>query len=61
MKWSVEESIKASKALEQFNITWLEEPTIPDDIDGYRTIVKKSPFLSPMVKIFIVIMNLGIT
>lgn len=38
MKWSIEHAVKAAKALRQFDIHWLEEPTIPDDYDGYRRI-----------------------
>lgn len=38
MKWSIETSIKAAKQLNNYNILWLEEPTIPDDYDGYRRI-----------------------
>ncbi|CAM3729119.1 MULTISPECIES: mandelate racemase/muconate lactonizing enzyme family protein [Paenibacillus] len=38
MKWSVETSIKAAQLLAPYNIFWLEEPTIPDDYDGYRRI-----------------------
>lgn len=38
MKWTIETAIKAAKSLSQFNILWLEEPTIPDDYDGYHRI-----------------------
>jgi L-alanine-DL-glutamate epimerase-like enolase superfamily enzyme len=41
MKWTVETSIKAAKQLKDFNILWLEEPTIPDDYDGYNRISKE--------------------
>ena len=41
MKWSVDEAIKASHAFEEFDIFWLEEPTIPDDVDGHRRIMEK--------------------
>lgn len=39
MKWTVDESIKASKALAEFDVYWLEEPTIPDDVEGHRRIL----------------------
>jgi L-alanine-DL-glutamate epimerase-like enolase superfamily enzyme len=39
MKWSVEEAIRAARALQPFDLTWLEEPTIPDDVDGHRRIL----------------------
>ena len=36
MKWTVEEAIRAARAFQPFDLTWLEEPTIPDDVDGHR-------------------------
>lgn len=41
MKWSIETAIKAAKQLKPFDILWLEEPTIPDDYDGYHRISKE--------------------
>lgn len=41
MKWSIETAIKAAKQLRQFDILWLEEPTIPDDYNGYYRISKE--------------------
>lgn len=38
MKWSVEKAIKAARAFEPFDLHWIEEPTIPDDIEGNRRI-----------------------
>jgi L-alanine-DL-glutamate epimerase-like enolase superfamily enzyme len=38
MKWSIETAIKAAKLLQQYDVLWLEEPTIPDDYDGYKRI-----------------------
>ncbi len=35
---SVEEAIKAARAFEPFNLVWFEEPTIPDDFEGYGRI-----------------------
>lgn len=35
---SVEEAIKAAKAFEKYNIYWFEEPTIPDNYQGYGEI-----------------------
>jgi L-alanine-DL-glutamate epimerase-like enolase superfamily enzyme len=35
---SVEQAIALSKAVEQYDITWFEEPTIPDDYLGYGKI-----------------------
>ena len=38
MKWSVDKAIKACKLFSPFNLTWIEEPTIPDDFEGNRRI-----------------------
>ena len=38
MSWKPERAIRAAKAFKPFNILWLEEPTIPDDFEGYRRI-----------------------
>ncbi|GDY25135.1 MULTISPECIES: 3,6-anhydro-alpha-L-galactonate cycloisomerase [unclassified Agarivorans] len=35
---TVEQAIALSKAVEQYDITWFEEPTIPDDYLGYGRI-----------------------
>lgn len=35
---SVDESIRFARAIEPFDITWFEEPTIPDDYAGYGVI-----------------------
>ncbi|SHH84332.1 mandelate racemase/muconate lactonizing enzyme family protein [Clostridium grantii] len=40
--WSVEKAIKAVKALEPYDILWLEEPTIPCDFKGYARIADHS-------------------
>ncbi|WP_159565517.1 mandelate racemase/muconate lactonizing enzyme family protein [Budvicia diplopodorum] len=39
---SVEQAIALSKAVESCNITWFEEPTIPDDYDGYAKIAEQT-------------------
>lgn len=39
MRWSVDEAIRASRALAPYDLTWLEEPTIPDDVRGHARIV----------------------
>ena len=31
MKWSVDGAIRAARAFQPYDLTWLEEPTIPDD------------------------------
>jgi L-alanine-DL-glutamate epimerase-like enolase superfamily enzyme len=41
MRWSVEEAIRASRALAEYDVYWLEEPTIPDDIEGHGRIARE--------------------
>lgn len=38
--WDVQEAIDWMKKLEKFKITWIEEPTSPDDVLGHATIAK---------------------
>jgi L-alanine-DL-glutamate epimerase-like enolase superfamily enzyme len=40
MRWSVNEAIDAARALQPCDLTWLEEPTIPDDVDGHARIAR---------------------
>jgi L-alanine-DL-glutamate epimerase-like enolase superfamily enzyme len=39
MGWSVDAAVRAARALAEFNLVWLEEPTIPDDVAGHARIV----------------------
>jgi L-alanine-DL-glutamate epimerase-like enolase superfamily enzyme len=41
MRWSPDEAIRAARAFQSFNLVWLEEPTIPDDISGHARIVRE--------------------
>jgi L-alanine-DL-glutamate epimerase-like enolase superfamily enzyme len=41
MKWGVDESIKRARAFQPFDLVWLEEPTIPDDVAGHARIVRE--------------------
>ncbi|MCB8822160.1 mandelate racemase/muconate lactonizing enzyme family protein [Microvirga rosea] len=41
MKWTVDGAIRAARALQPFDLTWLEEPTIPDDPAGHARIVRE--------------------
>jgi len=43
MRWSVEQAIRASRALAKFDVYWLEEPTIPDDVEGHVRIQHEGP------------------
>jgi len=38
MIWSVPQAIRMAKRLEEFDLFWLEEPTNPDDYEGYAKI-----------------------
>ena len=39
--WSVEKAIRAARAFAKHDLYWLEEPTIPDDIEGNRRIERE--------------------
>ena len=39
---SVDQAIKASQAMTPYDLTWFEEPTIPDDLAGYRKIAENT-------------------
>ncbi|WP_410963372.1 enolase C-terminal domain-like protein, partial [Salmonella sp. SAL4455] len=41
MRWSVEEAIRAARALADSAPVWREEPTIPDDVPGHVRIVRE--------------------
>jgi L-alanine-DL-glutamate epimerase-like enolase superfamily enzyme len=40
MKWSADEAIRRARALRDFDLVWLEEPTIPDDVAGHVRILR---------------------
>ena len=41
MRWSVDEAIRAARALRDFELVWLEEPIIPDDVPGHTRVVRE--------------------
>jgi L-alanine-DL-glutamate epimerase-like enolase superfamily enzyme len=41
MKWGVDEAIRAARVLQPYGLTWLEEPTIPDDPAGHARILRE--------------------
>jgi L-alanine-DL-glutamate epimerase-like enolase superfamily enzyme len=41
MRWSADEAIRAARAFQPSQLTWLEEPTIPDDVQGHVRIVRE--------------------
>jgi L-alanine-DL-glutamate epimerase-like enolase superfamily enzyme len=40
MRWTVDEAIRAARAMRDSELVWLEEPTIPDDVAGHARIVR---------------------
>ncbi|MBR3843480.1 MAG: L-rhamnonate dehydratase [Christensenellaceae bacterium] len=36
MSWDTDYTIQIAKELQNFNVRWVEEPTMPDDYDGYK-------------------------
>jgi L-alanine-DL-glutamate epimerase-like enolase superfamily enzyme len=40
--WSVEQAIQAAEGFRDLDILWFEEPTIPDDYQGYARIAEKT-------------------
>ena len=43
MKWSVEKALRAVRAFEPYDLYWIEEPTIPDDVEGHCRIETEGP------------------
>jgi L-alanine-DL-glutamate epimerase-like enolase superfamily enzyme len=41
--WDTATAIKRAKQFEPYNLTWLEEPLHPDNIDGYARLSAQSP------------------
>jgi L-alanine-DL-glutamate epimerase-like enolase superfamily enzyme len=41
MRWTVEQAIRAARALAPYDVYWLEEPTIPDDVEGHARIARE--------------------
>ena len=41
--WSVAEALRASRALAEYDVYWLEEPIIPDDLAGHVKIAREAP------------------
>lgn len=41
MKWSVDEAIRRARAFQPYDLVWLEEPIIPDDVAGHTRVVRE--------------------
>jgi L-alanine-DL-glutamate epimerase-like enolase superfamily enzyme len=39
MRWTVDEAIRAARAFRDYDLVWLEEPTIPEDFAGHARIL----------------------
>lgn len=40
MRWSAEQAVRAARAFRELNVYWLEEPIIPDDVDGHVRVAR---------------------
>ncbi|MFO1070192.1 MAG: mandelate racemase/muconate lactonizing enzyme family protein [Geminicoccaceae bacterium] len=40
MRWSVDEAIRAARRFQPHDLTWLEEPIVPDDMAGHARLVR---------------------
>ncbi|MHC4993823.1 MAG: mandelate racemase/muconate lactonizing enzyme family protein [Planctomycetota bacterium] len=43
MKWNVERALRAVRLFEPYDLYWIEEPIIPDDVAGHRRIETEGP------------------
>jgi len=41
MSWTVNYTLKMGRLLERYELAWLEEPLMPDDIDGYAELSRR--------------------
>jgi L-alanine-DL-glutamate epimerase-like enolase superfamily enzyme len=41
MRWTPDQAVAAARALQPYAPTWIEEPTIPDDVTGHARIVRE--------------------
>ncbi|WP_228386377.1 mandelate racemase/muconate lactonizing enzyme family protein [Ornithinicoccus halotolerans] len=39
MRWSADEAVRAARQLQDLQLLWVEEPTIPEDVEGHRRVV----------------------
>jgi L-alanine-DL-glutamate epimerase-like enolase superfamily enzyme len=40
MKWTADEAIRRARAFQEYNLVWLEEPVIPDDVEGHVRVMR---------------------
>lgn len=41
MKWTADQAIRAARAFAPFDLTWLEEPVVPEDVEGHARVVRE--------------------
>lgn len=41
MRWTVDQAVRAARRLRDFELVWLEEPTLPDDFAGQGRIMRE--------------------
>jgi L-alanine-DL-glutamate epimerase-like enolase superfamily enzyme len=41
MKWTADGAIRAARAFQPFDLTWLEEPVPPEDVEGQARVVRE--------------------
>ena len=41
MRWSADEAIRACRALSGYEVFWMEEPVIPEDIEGHARVARE--------------------
>jgi len=41
MAWNAQEALERARRLEQFNLYWYEEPTIPEDVAGHARLARE--------------------
>jgi L-alanine-DL-glutamate epimerase-like enolase superfamily enzyme len=41
MKWTADEAIRAARAFRPYDLTWLEEPIVPDDVAGHARVARE--------------------
>jgi L-alanine-DL-glutamate epimerase-like enolase superfamily enzyme len=41
MKWTADEAIRRARAFQEYNLVWLEEPIIPDDVEGHARVMRE--------------------
>jgi L-alanine-DL-glutamate epimerase-like enolase superfamily enzyme len=42
MRWNIDQAVQAVDALSQFDLYWLEEPLVPEDLEGHARLGRES-------------------